>query len=291
MVLENHEDEKNASAFFEGYDADTPGLTLTGYIISPLVSVSTMNEDTRWKLTAGIGLVTLSLIIYFIHYLIFQDFHHIFIYFVGELAFIPIEVLIVTLIIDQMLESREKKQRMEKLNMVIGTFFSTTGTPLLSFLSKADPCIDTLRPGLVVRDSWTDSDFSAIKSTVDHYTCGVKEERVDFEALRAFLRENEEFMMRLVENPMIFEHESFTDLILAISHLTEELKSRDNLASLPQEDLIHLGGDCRRVYSLLVPEWVRYMEYLRAHYPYLFSLAMRKNPFDTAASVIIGKAA
>jgi hypothetical protein len=33
------------------------------------------------------------------------------------------------------------------------------------------------------------------------------------------------------------------------------------------------------------------MEYLRAHYPYLFSLAMRKNPFDTSASVVIGKGA
>ena len=119
----------------------------------------------------------------------------------------------------------------------------------------------------------------------------MKEENVELEALRTFLLANEEFMMRLVENPMIFEHELFTDLILAISHLTEELKSRDSLTSLPTEDLIHLGGDCRRVYSLLLPEWVHYMEYLRAHYPYLFSLAMRKNPFDTTASAVIRKKA
>ncbi|MDD1681497.1 MAG: hypothetical protein LUQ35_07790 [Methanoregula sp.] len=250
-----------------------------------------MNEDTRWKLIAGMALVTLSLALYTAHYLIFQDAHHVVIYLLGDIAFIPLEVFVVTLIIDQMLEAREKKQRMEKLNMVIGTFFSTTGTPLLSLLSRADPCIDTLRPSLVVRDSWTDNDFVALKSTVGHYSCGVQEDQVDFDALRTFLLKNEEFMMRLVENPMIFEHESFTDLILAISHLTEELKSRGSLASLPPEDIIHLGGDCRRVYSLLVPEWVRYMEYLRAHYPYLFSLAMRKNPFDTSASVVIGKAA
>jgi len=29
------------------------------------------------------------------------------------------------------------------------------------------------------------------------------------------------------------------------------------------------------------------MEYLKNHYPYLFSLAMRKNPFDDSASVIV----
>ena len=192
-----------------------------------------MKDDTRWKLIAGMALVTLSLALYTTHYLLFHDLHHIMVFGLHELAFIPIEVLVVTLIIDQMLESREKKQRMEKLNMVIGTFFSTTGTPLLSLLSRADPCIDTLRPSLVVRDNWTDKEFSTLKSTVGHYSCGVKEENVDLEALRAFLLSNEEFMMRLVENPMIFEHESFTDLILAISHLTEELKARGSLAPLP----------------------------------------------------------
>ena len=248
-----------------------------------------MKEDNRWKLYAGIGLVILSLILYTIHFMIFQDAHHIFLYLVGDIAFIPLEVLIVTLIIDQLLEAREKKQRMEKLNMVIGTFFSKTGTPLLSLLSRSDPCINTLRPSLVVRDSWTDREFAAVKSTIGHYSCGVKEDAVDLETLRSFLLDNEEFMMRLVENPMIFEHESFTDLILAISHLTEELRSRDAFTGLPQEDIIHLGGDCKRIYSLLVPEWVHYMEYLRTHYPYLFSLAMRKNPFDTEASVVIGR--
>jgi hypothetical protein len=250
-----------------------------------------MKEDTRWKLIAGAGLVTLSLVIYIIHYLIFQDAHHIFIYFVGELAFIPIEVLIVTLIIDQMLESRERKQRLEKLNMVIGTFFSTTGTPLLTLLSRVDPCIDTLRPRLVVRDSWKDSDFAEVRTAMESYACGVDMDRVDLDAMRDFLVKNEEFLLRLVENPIVFEHESFTDLILAISHLTEELKARDRFSGLPPEDKTHLAGDLRRVYSRLVPEWVRYMEYLRAHYPYLFSLAMRKNPFDVSASVVIGKAA
>jgi hypothetical protein len=43
----------------------------------------------------------------------------------------------------------------------------------------------------------------------------------------------------------------------------------------------------RRVYSQLIPEWMKYMEYLKVHYPYLFSLALRKNPFDPAASVVV----
>lgn len=250
-----------------------------------------MKEDTRWKLTVGIGLLALSLALYTVHYLIFQDAHHIFIYFIGDIAFIPIEVLVVTLIIDQMLASREKKQRMEKLNMVIGTFFSTYGTPLLGLLLRADPCIDTLRHRLVVRDSWRKNDFAAMKEVMQNYSCGVEIDRIDLDAARDFLLKNEEFMLMLVENPMVLEHESFTDLILAISHLTEELKARDSLSGLPKDDTGHLAIDFRRVYSRLIPEWLRYMEYLQTHYPYLFNLAMRKNPFDASASVVVGKAA
>jgi hypothetical protein len=38
---------------------------------------------------------------------------------------------------------------------------------------------------------------------------------------------------------------------------------------------------------LLVLEWVSYMRYLKEHYPYLFSLAMRTNPFDAEASPVV----
>jgi hypothetical protein len=263
----------------------------TGSINSLLVPDKGMKEDTRWKLIAGMALVTLSLALYTAHYLIFQDAHHIVIYLLGDIAFIPLEVFVVTLIIDQMLEAREKKQRMEKLNMVIGTFFSTTGTPLLALLIRADPSIDTLRQRLVVRDSWRKNDFAEMKTVMGNYECSIDMENVDLEAARDFLLKNEDFLLRLVENPMVFEHESFTDLILAISHLTEELKARDGLTGLPKDDAGHLAIDLRRVYSRLIPEWLRYMEYLQDHYPYLFHLAMRKNPFDSSASVVIGKAA
>jgi hypothetical protein len=249
-----------------------------------------MKEDTRWKIIVGTGLVTLSLALYTIHYLIFQDARHVLIYLFGDIAFIPIEVLIVTLIIDQMLEARERQQRMEKLNMVIGTFFSTTGTPLLTLLVRADPGIATLRQRLIVRDSWKKNDFLDMKGIMANYECGVDVETVDMESARKFLVEREDFLLRLVENPMVFEHETFTDLILAINHLTEELKARDTLTGLPKDDTGHLAIDLRRVYSRLIPEWLRYMEYLQINYPYLFHLAMRKNPFDATASVIIGRA-
>lgn len=248
-----------------------------------------MKEDTRWKLIAGLGLITLSLALLTIHYLIFQDSHHLFIFLVGDLAFIPIEVLVVTLIIDQMLESREKQRKIEKLNMVIGTFFSAIGTPLLTRISRSDPAIDQVKPRLVIGTDWNVAAFADVKVCLNNYSCNVVITHIDIESLRTFLVDNEDFLLRIVENPMVFEHESFTDLVFAINHLTEELKAREDLTMLPDADKNHLSNDIQRVYRQLMLEWIRYMEYLKIHYPYLFSLAMRKNPFDPAASVIIQK--
>jgi hypothetical protein len=246
-----------------------------------------MNENTRWKLIAGTVLVTLSIILYTAHFLIFQDSHHLSIFFIGDLAFIPIEVLLVTLIIDSMLESREKKRRMEKLNMVVGTFFSTLGTPLLAMLAKADPEVHSLAGQLIVRDGWKPEDFRNVQSWIKSQEFSIKVDRLDITYLRQFLSAKEELLLRLVENPMVFEHESFTGLLLAVNHLSEELKARTDLTSLPHADQVHLERDTVRVYTVLISEWLRYMEYLRQNYPFLFSLAMRTNPFDDAASVII----
>lgn len=246
-----------------------------------------MKEELRWKIIAGLILVTLSLSLYLVHYFIFADAHHLLIFLVGDIAFIPFEVLIVTLIIDQMLESREKRQRMEKLNMVIGTFFSTLGTPLLGMLSRSDPDIHQVQSALASRGAGNDERFAVVKDCLNTHECTIAADKVDLAALRELLIRNEEFLLRIAENPMVFEHDSFTDLLLAVTHLTEELMARESLADLPPADIAHLQGDMHRVYSQLVPSWASYMEYLKGNYPYLFSLAMRKNPFDPAASVVL----
>lgn len=248
-----------------------------------------MKEEIRWKLLAALGLITLTLLLMTVHYLVFQDSHHLFIYFLGDLAFIPIEILCVTLIIDEMLESRERQQRMEKLNMVIGIFFSRVGIPLLALLAKANTCTLPLQKEIGISPAaWTPERFRAAYTSLSGWQCRIDPAALDREAMRAFLYGNEDFLLRIIENPMIFEHESFTDLILAVTHLAEELKARSNLTNLPPSDLAHLEGDMERVYSRLVPEWLKYMEYLKGHYPYLFSLAMRQNPFDEKASVVVG---
>ena len=103
------------------------------------------------------------------------------------------------------------------------------------------------------------------------------------EVLKNFLTGKRSFLLGLLENPNLLEHESFTDLLWAVFHLTEELNSRADTTGLPDTDYEHLSGDIKRAYVLLISEWLSYMKHLKVDYPYLFSLAVRTNPFDPDA--------
>jgi hypothetical protein len=122
---------------------------------------------------------------------------------------------------------------------------------------------------------------------VKQYDYGIESQRANLENLRNLLLEKRGFLLALLENPNLLEHESFTELLWAVFHLTEELASRPNLKGLPNTDYEHLAADIKRAYILLIAEWLAYMKHLKTNYPYLFSLAARMNPFDPNASPIV----
>jgi hypothetical protein len=101
------------------------------------------------------------------------------------------------------------------------------------------------------------------------------------------MQSRSDLLLRLIENPNIQEHENFTDLLRAIFHLLDELSQRNNLSELLDSDRKHLEGDISRVYKFLLFEWLRYLRYIKENYGYLFSLAVRTNPFDPDATVTV----
>lgn len=186
-----------------------------------------------------------------------------------------------------MLAKREKEIRLEKLTMVIGTFFSEVGTNLLTFFSLHDPNVDRVRNDLIIDGKWTDREFIDVSKKLKKYTYRIDITRTDLQELLTFLIGKRDFLLRLLENPVLLEHESFTQLLHAVFHLTEELRFRDDVTRLVESDRNHIAGDIGRVYHLLVTQWLDYMKYLKGNYPYLFSLAMRTNPFDRNASPVV----
>lgn len=241
----------------------------------------------KWQAATGLALLLLSALLYTVHYAVFKDAPYILSYIITDLAFLPIEVLLVTMIIHKLLTVRESRSRMEKLNMVIGVFYSEMGTSLLALFSSYDPDADRIRDELVLTQNETEKEFSGISRRLMGYEFSVDIERVDLKGLRDGLIGKRDFLIRLLENPTLLEHESFTDLLWAVFHLVEELKQRGDMTGLPESDLHHLRGDIKRAYAALAFQWLAYMKHLKESYPYLFSLALRTNPFDRSASPVV----
>jgi hypothetical protein len=241
-------------------------------------------KGIKWQIIFGISLIALSACIYFAQIEIFRNPRDTFFLLFQDLAFVPISVLVVTLIIAQLLRIREKRTMLKKMNMVIGAFFSEVGTTLLKSFADFDVNYDKIRGKLIIRGDWSEQDFSIVRRQLGEYDYKVNSKKADLENLKQFLIGKRDFLLRLLENPNLLEHESFTDLLWAVFHLTEELASREDVKGLPDTDYGHLSGDIKRAYISLISEWVAYMKHLKVDYPYLFSLAVRTNPFDPDAS-------
>lgn len=246
-----------------------------------------MMKRLNWQIVLITILLSLSVLLYALHFFIFKDAHHVFIYLLGDIAFVPIEVLLVTLIIHRILNIREKRILLKKLNMVIGAFFSEVGLNLLKYFVQFDSCFENIRKDLIIKNDWSDHYFTNAQKNLNTYACTIDMTQGNLGSIKNFLIKKRDFLLRLLENPNLLEHESFTELLWAIFHLTDELLHRKELENLPKSDLNHLAGDIKRAYILLISEWLMYMKHLKNDYPYLFSLALRTNPLDPDASPIV----
>jgi hypothetical protein len=237
----------------------------------------------NWQVVFGLVMVLLSVAFYLLHYLIFRDMHHIILYLIGDIAFVFVNVLLVTMIIDKLLTFRDKQAMLKKLNMVIGVFYSEVGTELIRTFSSADSASAELARNLLIRMNWTDKDFANVMDKMRKHAFSVDAKKADLERLKKYLHDKRNFLLMLLENPNLLEHESFTNVLWAVFHLAEELSFRKDTRRLPDSDYEHISGDVKRAYRLIVLEWISYMKHLKSDYPYLFSLAMRTNPFDSDA--------
>ena len=204
--------------------------------------------------------------------------------FLAQLGFLPISVLLVTIIFNQLMAQRARAAKLAKLNMVIGAFFSEVGGTLLKTLSACDHHLPEFQQQVAHISHWSAPDFAGFSQGLAESDFSIDLQESDLAALRKFLLQKRDFLLRLLENPNLLEHDSFASLLLAVFHLTEELAQRTDLSRLSNPDREHLGGDVQRGYVLLIKEWLAYMAHLKTHYPYLFSLALRTNPFDPFAT-------
>jgi hypothetical protein len=244
-------------------------------------------KHIRWYIFLTCSLISFSLASYLVQISIFHRTEDTFFYMIQDIAFVPIQVLLVTFIISRLLTEREKRAMLKKLNMLIGAFYSEVGSNLIKNCSGFSSDLSALTPHLLVSANWSDKDFEQAARLVQKSDPKLDSRKDDLRDLRDFLENKRGFMLSLLANPNLLEHDSFTDLLWAVFHLSEELSSRQTLEGLPAKDYDHLTGDIKRAYARLLSEWLLYMKHLKHDYPYLFSLAIRMNPMDPDASPIV----
>ncbi|MGA3359030.1 MAG: hypothetical protein ABSC87_02340 [Halobacteriota archaeon] len=62
-----------------------------------------------WRVRFGLLLIALSVLLYLVHFSISHDLAHIEAYALGDLALLPIEVLLVVLVVDRVISREEKR--------------------------------------------------------------------------------------------------------------------------------------------------------------------------------------
>jgi hypothetical protein len=239
-----------------------------------------MWKRNRWFIVVGLILVGLSATLHYVHYLIFHDAHHVLIYLAGDIAFIPLEVFLVAVVIERVLSKHERDERLQKMNMPIGMFFGEVGTELLACLVQFVRDREQLMFGLNVQSGWRASTFRKGEADARAWAYEVSVPPEGLRQLRDLLGPHRDLLLMLLGNPNLLEHEQFTDLLSAIFHLMEELGVRPSFEGLPDSDMAHLANDARRVLSNLTVAWLQDCRHLQSEYPYIFSVVVRTHPLQ-----------
>lgn len=242
-----------------------------------------MKKHIKSQLLIGLGLIILSIVLHYVHVLMFKDIHHTMIFLVADIAFVPLEVFFVTMVLDRILEKREKAHMIEKLNMLVRLFYTKVGQDLLNIFVSSDAGIQNVRKACEIDMKTYEMDFRSAENAIEDHEHEVDMAKIDLNHLKSVLDDQENFLVNMISSPVLVEYDTFSDLLLSLFHLREELNMKlipENQLDMKAHHVEHLKVDINRAYRHLALEWVNYMKYLKDHYPFLYVTAITKNPYD-----------
>lgn len=246
-----------------------------------------MKKNVRWEILFGIGLIVIAAVMHFLHYLVFGELSPLLSFLGKKIAFVPLEVLFITLILHRLLTVHERSILKKKMNMLSGAFFSEVGNDLLRMLKSKASIDPKQNKWVAVQKNWSKKDFDRACRELERIDVTMEADAQSLAELKKLLCDKRQYLMLMISNPTLVEHESFSNMLWAIFHLSDELSRRDDPQTLPKSDIKHLKHDAKRVYLKLLAEWFSHLRHLKEEYPYLYSFEMRINPFDPDSTVLI----
>jgi len=226
----------------------------------------------------GIALIVTSVFLYVAHYNIFHDMEHLTIFLVSDIAFVPLEVLLVSLILERMIEKQEEEKAFKKLHMLVGMFYQEIGDELLRIFVKADDGIKLNDIWVTIDSNWTKEDYKKLEEIIKSHSHEINVDKIDLKEVYKMLSSRRSLIISFLTNPILLEKDYFSNELSSILHILTELEYRD-IDNLNDDDREHIKNDIERAYEYLSFEWVVYMEHLQESYPYMFSSEIKMNPY------------
>lgn len=213
--------------------------------------------------------------IYYIQNQIFHQEANTIFYLFQDLAFVPIQVILVTLLLNRFLNIMEARKKTKKINVIISTFFVEAGTEILAVMSEFNQNNEQLYHLLQISEVGKGK-VKYLRKRLSNFNYEIQVEQDRLMRLSVLLNQYREFMLNMLGNDNLLEHDSFTDMLWAVFHVADELQMRQGEYALTEEDISHLTIDMIRAYSAVVHEWANYMSYLKVEYPFLYVIALKK---------------
>jgi hypothetical protein len=141
-----------------------------------------------WQIRLAVSLILLSAVLHLIQYLIYNNATDVIKLFLSALAFLPLQILFVGIIFQKTLDDRETKTRVRKIYMLIGAFFSDTGTDVLKLFAQNDAESNDIKNELLVKAEWTSADFKNIAKKLNRHEFEIQINRIDLISFKAILK-------------------------------------------------------------------------------------------------------
>lgn len=210
--------------------------------------------------------------VYALQIWIFHDPHTTFFYLMQDLAFMPITIAVVTLMVGEVMNRNEHRQQIAKTRMLTSSFFTEMGEKLMVILLQSMTRGCTMEE-FTSKTMECDADVKQLQSYIAQMDYSVNITEDTYNRCRELILGHQTPLLVLASNPMLMEHEQFTDLLWGIFHLIDEFRLRGEWTDIPPEAREHIENDFSEVLQSLMINWVSNARYLRQTYPNYYAAA------------------
>ncbi len=221
-------------------------------------------------------LIIVSAAIYGLQLLIFKDPQTTAFYILQDMAFMPFTIAIATIVVGEIMNQREKKERMEKTKMLTSSFFTELGAALMMRLYDGADCGSNINTILSAQVLKNDKSVEEMRDKIRQSKIHVTVDESLYRDVKEMILEKRTALLVISSNPLLFEHECFTDMLWEIFHLIDEFRLRGDYEDLRDTDIIHFESDMSDALKLLLLNWVSNVHYMKNTYPNFFNEALNR---------------